>query len=301
MSKLSEPKPDLHQVKVNSLDSDLTCTHILYGNVSQHFATWKGHLSLKTFSHGQAFYNVGTGNYVVNDDAFLLVNERQEYTITIDAEPRVESFIVFFESGFAEEIERNLTSKSVQLLDNPTKSSSGKIEFVPRLYQRSFIESPLWDLRKRIREAKDDQIWLKEKLHEVMQGIILARFETFSEIEQLSAVRASTREELYKRIYRARDFMAASFHQPTTLEEIAKVACLSPNHLLRSFKQIFHQTPHKYLTALRLRHAQNLLKETDLSIIEVCQSAGFESHSSFSLLFRRHFGISPEQYRRQKK
>lgn len=301
MSKPSKPKTDSHQVKVNSLDSDLTCTHILYGNVSRHYATWEGHLSLKTFSHGQAFYNVGAGNYVVNDDAFLLVNERQEYTITIDAEPRVESFIVFFESGFAEEIERNLTSKSAQLLDDPTKSGAEKIEFVPRLYRRSFIEKPLWDLRKQIREAKDDQIWLKEKLHEVMQGIILARFDTFREIEQLSAVRASTREELYKRIYRARDFMAASFNQPTTLEEIAKVACLSPNHLLRTFKQIFRQTPHQYLTALRLQEAKKLLRQTDLSIINICQSVGFESHSSFSLLFRRHFGIPPEKFRSQKR
>lgn len=289
-------------MKVNSLDSDLSCTHILYGNVRRHFANWEGHLSLKTFSHGQAFYNVGAGNYVVNDDSFLLVNECQPYTITIDAELRVESFIIFFKSGFAEEVERNLSASHEELLDNPEKPAPQKIDFVPRLYLRQFIETPLRELRKSVHQVKnEDQIWLIEKLHEIMMGILLVRHETFKEIEKLLAVRASTREELYKRIYRARDFAAASFSQQLTLDEIAKVACLSPNHLLRTFKQIFHKTPHQYLTSLRLNEAKKLLEQTDLSIITICQSVGFESHSSFSLLFRRHFGFSPEQYRHQKK
>jgi transcriptional regulator GlxA family with amidase domain len=133
-----------------------------------------------------------------------------------------------------------------------------------------------------------------------MQGVLSAHRETFREIEQLPPVRAATRQELYQRIYRARDFMAATVHQPLTLDEIAKIACLSTNHFLRSFKQIFGQTPHQYLTALRLEKAQKLLKKTDLPIIQICQTVGFESHSSFSLLFRRHFGISPEKFRREK-
>lgn len=289
-------------MKVNSLDSNLGCTHILYGDVDRHFASWEGHLSLKTFSNGQAFYNVGGGNCVVNDDTFLLVNEHQPYTITIDAKPAVESFVIFFESEFVEEVERNLTGTTVDLLDNPKKPVTRKIEFIPRLYPRRYIEESLWRFRRHIRQLKDsDQIWLRESLHEIMTGILAARDQTFQEIEQLSAVRASTREEIYKRVYRARDFAAASFSQSLTLDEIAKVACLSPNHLLRSFKQIFRQTPHKYLTSLRLREAQKLLEQTDLSIITICQAVGFESHTSFSLLFRRHFGTSPDQYRRQKR
>lgn len=267
----------------------------------QHFANWEGHLSLKTFSKGQAFYNVGAGNYAVNDDSFLMVNELQSYTITIDSETKIEPFIIFFESGMAEEIERSLMMKTIELLDNPTKISTQKVDFVPRLYPRKFIEKTLSEFRKSVKEKKDDQIWLKEKLHEILQGILAARQETFKEIEQLSAIRATTREELYKRIYRARDFMAASFGQSLTLDEIARVACLSPNHFLRTFKQVFYQTPHQYLTDLRLQEACKLLNNTDLSIISICCLVGFESASSFSLLFRRHFGVSPEQYRLQKR
>lgn len=300
MSKVGKTNQNQHSVKVNSIDSNLDCTYILSGKVKQHFANWEGHLSLKTFSGGQAFYNVGAGNYVVNDDSFLLVNEHQSYTVTIDAEPFVESFIIFFETGFVEDIERNLKESNSQLLDNPTKPLTKKIEFIPRLYSRKFIENPLRELRNTIQSIKDEQLWLKEKLCEIMTGLLAARQETLKEIEQIPAIRAATREEIYKRIYRARDFAEAFFYEPITLDEIAKVACLSPNHLLRCFKQVFHQTPHQYLTALRLREAQKLLTKTNLSVINICQAVGFHSQSSFSLLFRRHLGISPEKYRRQK-
>lgn len=300
MSRLGKDCPKIHSVKVNSIDSNLDCTYILSGKVKQHYANWEGHLSLKTFSGGQAFYNVGAGNYVVNEDSFLLVNEHQPYTITIDAEPFVESFVIFFETGFAEDIERNLSENAVRLLDDPSNLSDKKIEFVPRLYSRNFIENPLLQLRKQIQDKSGDQMGLEEKLHEIMTGILAARQETLKEIEQIPAMRAATREEIYKRIYRARDFIEAFYYEPITLNEIAKTACLSPNHLLRCFRQVFHKTPHQYLTALRLSEAQKLLTKTNLSVINVCQAVGFQSQSSFSLLFRRKFGSSPEKYRLQK-
>ena len=298
---LEKTQTDSNLVKVNSLNSNLNSTHILCGTAQYHYANWEGHLSLKTFSKGRAFYNVGAGNYSVDDSSFLIVNELQPYTITIDSETKIEPCIIFFESEFAEEVNRSLTAQTVQLLDNPVKSPTAKIDFVNKLYSRSFIEKPLSELRSSIQEQKNDQIWLREKLHEIMQGILTAHHETLKEIEDIPAVRTSTREELYKRIYRAKDFISSSFNQPLTLDEIARVACLSPNHLLRTFKQVFRQTLHQFLTDLRLKEAKRLLEKTDLSIINICQSISFESHSSFSLLFRRHFGVSPEKYRHQKK
>ncbi|MCX6046668.1 MAG: AraC family transcriptional regulator, partial [Chloroflexi bacterium] len=66
---------------------------------------------------------------------------------------------------------------------------------------------------------------------------------TYQEIETLPALRAATREELYRRLHWARDYIASAYSQPTTLETLARIACLSPTHFLRTFKQLFHQTP----------------------------------------------------------
>jgi AraC family transcriptional regulator len=77
------------------------------------------------------------------------------------------------------------------------------------------------------------------------------------------------------------------------------VAGLSPNHLLRMFKQAFGQTPHQYLTARRLERARHLLAHTDQPVTEICLSVGFASLGAFSWLFHRRVGVSPAEYRRQ--
>ena len=110
-------------------------------------------------------------------------------------------------------------------------------------------------------------------------------------------MRPSLRAEMYRRLHHARDFIHACYAQPITLDQIANVAMVSPNHLLRRFKQAFGTTPHQYLTAVRLDHAKMLLRESDMSISEICLAVGFESFSSFSWLFQQRIGISPQAFR----
>ncbi|WP_258959249.1 helix-turn-helix domain-containing protein [Paenibacillus tyrfis] len=94
--------------------------------------------------------------------------------------------------------------------------------------------------------------------------------------------------------------MAAYYAEPITLEEIAGADCLSPNHFLRSYKQLFGHSPHHYLTELRLQEAQRLLLRTDTSITDICLNVGFYSPSSFSGLFAKRFGASPSRFRQKK-
>ena len=98
-------------------------------------------------------------------------------------------------------------------------------------------------------------------------------------------------------IHRARDFLCSSLGESITLSDMAHVACLSPNHFIRTFKQIVGQTPHQHLTSVRLQRAASQLVRTDMLVLQIALSVGFESASSFSCLFRRRFGLSPAQYR----
>lgn len=89
------------------------------------------------------------------------------------------------------------------------------------------------------------------------------------------------------------------FDGPLALAELAAVAGLSPNHLLRAFRQVIGRTPHQYLTELRLARARRLLRETDQPVTEICLAVGFASPGSFSWLFRRATGLPPLAYRRR--
>lgn len=274
-------------------------TFLLHGKVKQYEWEGVGSLSLKSFYSGQALYRVGTGAHLVNDGCYLLLNHDQPYALSVASERPIESFCIFFARGVAEDVVRSLIIPDERLLDGPDSAAS-PVQFFERTYPHDRLVSPLlFRLRAASRKQPLEPVWLQEQLHHLVEPLLQVHKQTWREVEQLPAMKRSTREELYRRLLLARDYAAALFAAPLTLAELAQVACLSQNHFLRTFQAAFHQTPHQYLTARRLEAAQNLLRYTDRSVTEICFDVGFVSLGSFSSLFRQKVGLSPETYRRQ--
>jgi AraC-like DNA-binding protein len=95
----------------------------------------------------------------------------------------------------------------------------------------------------------------------------------------------------------ARRYIDDHFDQPLSLDRIAQQVHVSRFHFLRAFRQAYDETPHAYLTRLRMAHARELLAATELSVTDICLTVGYESLGSFSTSFRRHVGHSPYNYR----
>ena len=105
-------------------------------------------------------------------------------------------------------------------------------------------------------------------------------------------------DDLFRRLSRSRDFLAAGFDQPLRLADAAREACLSPYHYQRVFARVFGETPHEFLTRLRIDHAKRLLAHEALPVTEVCFAVGYESLGSFSSRFRTMVGRSPSEFQR---
>lgn len=69
---------------------------ILHGVGQQHYWEGTGLLSIKSFTHGRALYNTGKGLYAVDESSYLILNDEQPYSITIESARPVESFCIFF-------------------------------------------------------------------------------------------------------------------------------------------------------------------------------------------------------------
>jgi AraC-like DNA-binding protein len=93
--------------------------------------------------------------------------------------------------------------------------------------------------------------------------------------------------------------MDEHYYVKLPLADMAQIAFMSPHHFLRSFKQAFGVTPHQYLVGLRLDAARHALAAGELTVSEICSSVGFESLGSFSWLFKKNYGLSPERYRKK--
>jgi AraC-like DNA-binding protein len=104
--------------------------------------------------------------------------------------------------------------------------------------------------------------------------------------------------QTYKDLAHARDFMRHAYQRPINVSDISAQANLSPYHFLRVYKQTFHETPHEFLTRLRIERAKTLLAKGSHNVTEACFEVGFSSLGSFSTLFAHRVGLSPSEYRR---
>jgi len=105
-------------------------------------------------------------------------------------------------------------------------------------------------------------------------------------------------DETFTRVLRARDAIHARYAEPLRLDQLAREAALSPFHFLRIFREAFGQTPHQYLTRVRIEAAKRLLL-ADAPVTDVCFEVGFQSLGSFSTLFARRVGAPPSAFRRR--
>lgn len=92
--------------------------------------------------------------------------------------------------------------------------------------------------------------------------------------------------------------IAAHYAERLTLDELARVATVSPSHLIRLFKRQMGTTPHDYLLRYRISRAKELLAETTLTSAVIAERVGFNSESNFSYRFSQMVGQGPRAYRR---
>lgn len=278
-----------------------TGSTILHAHSRYHEWQGVGPLSIKTFYRGAGYYEVAGSQHRVDDSCYLILNAGQEYAITVDALTAVESFCLFFAPGLAEDVFYNMTATTTALLDEPIPPLHAPLCFYERTYPHDGVVSPvLLQLRTTSTLAALASCQVDEQCHQIMQQLLVRHQQVQQEALALPYLRVATREELYRRLYRARDYLAATLDQPLTLTDMAQQANLSPNHFLRTFKALFQQTPHQYLVQQRLQRAAHLLTTTNLPITEISLAVGFASLGSFSWRFRRSFGQSPAQYRQAK-
>jgi AraC-like DNA-binding protein len=87
------------------------------------------------------------------------------------------------------------------------------------------------------------------------------------------------------------------YNEPLTLAELADAAILSRFYFSRVFRVVTGTTPGRFLTAVRLYKAKNMLLETSMTVTDISYQVGYNSLGTFTSRFTRSVGISPARYR----
>jgi AraC-like DNA-binding protein len=99
------------------------------------------------------------------------------------------------------------------------------------------------------------------------------------------------------RLKRVRDYIETHLDDRLTLTDLAGVACLSPYHFSRSFKESIGVGPQRYVMQRRLERAKTLIRQTNQPLAEIAQQVGLYDQSHLTSMFRSMTGVTPGRYR----
>ena len=244
------------------------------------------HTTLHTHACTEIFYCVsGVGRFILKDgeqpvgsDDLLIVEANFEHTEDSVASNPLE-YIVLGVDGLDFRL--------------PRQDSRGYALFNFREHRSEM----LFYLRKLLAEAE-----ARPPQYEFVCGRL---FEVFLAMltrhTQLSVQIAPPVKRRNRECAAVRRYIDEHFAEPLTLDALAEIAHVNKYYLVHTFSREYGVTPINYLLLCRIRESKHLLSNTDLSLSQIAQVHGFSSPSYFSQSFRRLEGISPMEYRKQKR
>lgn len=95
----------------------------------------------------------------------------------------------------------------------------------------------------------------------------------------------------------AKNYIRSNIHKRITVSEIAGFLNIDRSHLTRIFKNICGVSPQQFIISLKMDMASQSLKKNSMSIKEIASSVGYDNQMEFSKLFKKHFNMTPTQWR----
>ena len=96
-------------------------------------------------------------------------------------------------------------------------------------------------------------------------------------------------------------YIAGNYNHDIRIEELAKMAYLSPSRFAHRFKELVGSSPIEYQYEIRISYAKEYLETTQMPLYAVCEKVGFHNEANFYARFKKTCGLSPGKYRKKVK
>ena len=115
--------------------------------------------------------------------------------------------------------------------------------------------------------------------------------------EICSNMESAREKEAVSIIEKAKSYIRDNYKKDISLDEVSREVDISPYYFSKLFKQETGGNFIEYLTEVRLRNARELLKDSGLSIKEICAESGYSDPNYFSRIFKKYEGMTPSEFR----
>lgn len=125
------------------------------------------------------------------------------------------------------------------------------------------------------------------------QGILLQLISKFFEAAKIKSRHTDAR------VTTCLQYIHENTNKDISIKQLADIACLTEDHLIRIFKKEMNITPLKYIQTKKMEKAQLLLITTEMPVRDIALELSMDNTSYFNRMFKLYMGKTPTQYREQ--
>ena len=282
----------MEYLRILKNNNKITCT------TSDHrtYSETTGNFRIRFVFSGNETCSIGRRQLSLHTDSFIILNKGTQFTSTSDPRLPVNVLSVEFDEEFLKEFSAKFFKGKK---DGLLSAEQQVLQLRETIYPlKTDLKLNINRLKSLIEDEDADEILINELLQRCLQNCCRIYNEEITlKAKKLNFLSENTCIEILRRLNLAKEYLYANYDKNVSLESVANYACLSVNHLLRTFKLAYNQSPHQYLIHIRLQRAQLLLAKTEYPVYEIVNMVGFKCTSSFIRLFRSRYQTTPLKYR----
>lgn len=263
-----------------------------YGNAlfSSH---WHDHVMEMIYViKGRMQLFIGGCSYIgVEGDIFLIEEGQIHGAYLVEKEEVPEYYAVLINKSIL------LTAESMHIVHEPLLN--GKLSF-PRCIQAG--DDNYKDLKELILNIAGEYTAKKSGYELVIKSYLYQLIVTLTRVYGYEVNDSKTERINRRKIEELRDVMMyveEHYEEQFNLNDISKIARMSPYHFCRTFKKITGQTFIEYVNLCRIRKGEEMIINSSLPITQIAHRVGFNNINYFNRVFRKYRLCSPSEFRKQ--
>ncbi len=260
---------------------------------------WHNELEIIYFNKGKFRLEVNMDKYIIENECFCFINSEELHLVKCDY-PCTESAIVFdlkmlsfsmFDLTECELINPLLTGKLkmprfICKKDTFWNDIYKEYEKIINIYKKSVF--------KNVDENRKENVTLQVTIKTAILNILAALYNNNLLVNECENTN-NYRIEYIKKIIL---YIESNYKKKISIKDLAKEISMNEQYFCRFFKSIIGKPPIQYINEYRIKKSEELLKETNMKIMEVCLESGFNNMGNFINTFKKQTGLSPMRYRK---
>jgi AraC-like DNA-binding protein len=206
-----------------------------------------------------------------------------------------ESFLIKFSPDFAKEFTDRAGARTLdEIFRHPPKRfEEGDSK---KIFELASLLHDIYSTDEKNGEASSPQTEFKYR--NLLYAILLFISDRGINETEKSVVHTSPLSEpIMEAVY----YIEKNYQKPLKIEDVAAISGYSVSYFSRIFNQQLKRPFSEYLCITRLKHVQNLLLTTDMSVMDISLECGFSYPGNMTASFKKEFGMTPLQFRKQNK